>query len=227
IGTLDLIFAVVEPPADLERCKGVGASILQLVPRQPRRVPGADPHVVRLLGPHAHHLPHEALQPGVPQRRLPQHVRGEVAQVHRVRHLQPVVSAELLRVAVDPDADEGEAAVGEEVEEGVRDVVGAEDLEDEAAAADAQLQQRDGARREAAERGAPLDVEADDEAVEAAAVDAVDEVQPLVDDAAGGGQGGVDVVLVERHDAVAVAEVRHHGSRHLDRPPEVSNCCLV
>jgi hypothetical protein len=123
--------------------------------------------------------------------------------------------AELPRVAADPDADEGEAAVGEEVEQGVRDVVGAEDLEDEAAAADAELQQRDGARRDAAGRGGPpLDVQAHDEAVEAAAVDAVDLAQPLVDDVAGARQGGVDALLVERHDVVAVAEVLDDSGRH-------------
>ncbi|BAS74239.1 Os01g0737550, partial [Oryza sativa Japonica Group] len=210
-----LVVVVVQTPANLERGEGVRARVHHLLRRQIPRVPGAHPHVVRLGRPHAHHLSHQPLQPGAPQRRLPDRLRGEVAKVHHVLHLQPVMAPQLGHVVVDPDADEGEAAVGEEVEQRVRDVVRVEDLEDEAAAADADLEHGDGARPVIVGGGAPLDVEPDDEVVEAAAVDAEDLVQPIVDVIAGVSHRRVDVVLVERHRVGAVAEVVHDRSRHL------------
>jgi hypothetical protein len=110
---------------------------------------------------------------------------------------------------VDLDADEGEPIILQEVVEGVRYIDGAEDLEDEAAAVDANLQ------HVAHEGGLPLDVKAEDEAVQAAAVDALDETEPGVTVSPDTVKGREDVVLVERHHVMAAAEVRRDGSRHL------------
>nr|GMD83728.1 hypothetical protein CISIN_1g027598mg [Ipomoea batatas] len=68
------------------------------------------------------------------------------AQPHpsRLTHLRSkiVVFHELRNVVVDSDADEGVVGVGEEVSELERDVAAVEELEDEAAAADAELESR-------------------------------------------------------------------------------------
>jgi hypothetical protein len=184
-GVLSSSCIVVEPPADLHGRERVGAGVLALVLGQLAPVPGADAHIVRLLHPHAHHLPHQRPQPRAAQLGPPQRARGVAAQVHRARHLQPVPVPQPGRVVADPDPDEGEPAVGEEVGQGVGDVVGASDLEDEAAAADADLQHGDGARLAG---GPPLHVEAGDEGVAAAAVDAVGLVHPRLHHVAGLGE---------------------------------------
>ncbi|WVZ68907.1 hypothetical protein U9M48_017783, partial [Paspalum notatum var. saurae] len=209
--------AVEEAPADLERGERIGAGVHELLLRQPARVPGAHTDVVGLLHLDAHHLPHQRLQPGPSQRGVPELARRKAAQVHGTPHLQPVVVPQLGSVAVDADADEGEAAVGEEVEERVGDVVGVEDLEDEAAAADAELQQGDGGHDVRGEGRAPLDVQADDEAVQAAAVHAVDLVQPPVHHVARVRERRADVVVVERHHGRAVLVVALDRRRHLLR----------
>jgi hypothetical protein len=211
-----LVVAVVEPPADLERGERVGAGVHELVVRERGRVPGAHAHVVRLLHLHAHHLQHQRLQPRAEQVGPPERVGGEASQVHRARDPQPVPGPQLCSVVADPDADEGEPAVGEEGGQLGRDVVGAEDLEDEAAVVDADLQHGDGAGRRAA-GGAPLHVEAGDVA---AAVHAVGLGHPPVHHVAGVRERRVDVVLVERHNRGAVLVVALDLSRH--GPPVLS-----
>ena len=74
-----------------------------------------------------------------------------------------------------------------------------EDLEDEAAAADAELEGGDGVSGVWAGDGAPLDVEADEEVAVAvmAAVEAENVGEPDVDVGGGGGEDCVDGVGVE------------------------------
>jgi len=90
-------------------------------------------------------------------------------------------------------------------------VVGAEDLEDQAAVVDADLQHGDGAGRRAAGGGAPLHVEAGDVA---AAVHAVGLGHPPVHHVAGVRKRRVDVVLVERHHRGSVLVVALDLGRH-------------
>ena len=63
-----------------------------------------------------------------------------------------------------------------------------DELEYEAAVADAELQRCDGA----VVRRPPLNIETNEEVVEMAAIDTVDIRDPLVDDGAGGGNGSED-----------------------------------
>ena len=213
--------AGVELLADLHGRERVGAGVLELGLRQLALVPGADADVVRLLHLHAQHLPHQPLQPGAAEVGLPERARGKAAQVHRARHLQPVPVPQLGRVVADPDPDEGEPAISQEVGQRVGYVVGAEDLEDEAAAVDADLQHGDGARH--GRGGAPLHVEADDEHMAAAAVDAVGLLQPRLHLAAGFGERCLEAVLVERHHVgVVVGAVSLDLGRHLARSLSLS-----
>ena len=117
-----------------------------------------------------------------------------------------MVGLELSDVVSDPDADEGVVGVLEEVDERLGDAVGVEELEDEAAMADAELNDRD-LVVEAGVAGAPLGVEADDEVAEAAAVDALGVVDPLVDEAGNVGDEGLNSVGVDSdvEDVVGVA----------------------
>lgn len=73
-----------------------------------------------------------------------------------------------------------------------------DELEDEAAAVNAELQSGDRVLV-AVEAGAPLDVEADDHAVGAALVDLVGFGEPSVDHGRGLGDESMDIVRVERH----------------------------
>jgi hypothetical protein len=66
-------------------------------------------------------------------------LRREAAQVHRVGHLQLVVIAEALDVCVHADPDEAEGGLAQELPQCAGHVVDVEELEDEAAAADAEL----------------------------------------------------------------------------------------
>lgn len=88
---------------------------------------------------------------------------------------------------------------------------GVDGLEDEAAAADAELDGGDGVL-EVAVAGTPLDVEADDEALETEAVDELDLGDPVVDHGRSRGDKGVNLLAEERH-VVQVAGV-HNADRH-------------
>jgi hypothetical protein len=120
-------------------------------------------------------------------------LRREAAQVHRVGHLQLVVVAEALDVRVHAGPDEAEGGLAQELPQRAGDVVGVEELEDEAAAADAELQHGDRVMVRAV-AGAPLDVDADDELVEAADVHGADLAEPDLHGLAGGRDGGADLV---------------------------------
>ncbi|GMN53300.1 hypothetical protein TIFTF001_022432 [Ficus carica] len=128
--------------------------------------------------------PRQVLQPPILHPWVVVLTRRQVAQIDGVPDGEAVVLGELLRVGGNAEADEGVVGVVEECGEGGRDGVGVEKLEDEAAAADAELEDGDGVLVVAAEAGSPLDVEADDEAVEAVAVDLLDVGDP------GGDLGG-------------------------------------
>uniref|UniRef100_J3L2K5 Uncharacterized protein n=1 Tax=Oryza brachyantha TaxID=4533 RepID=J3L2K5_ORYBR len=132
---------------------------------------------------------------GLAEVRATHPLRREGAQVDRVRHREAVVVAQPLGVLVHADADEAVPGVGEEAAEGGRDEVGVEELEDEAAAVDAELEQRDGVLV-GAEAGAPLDVEPHHEP---GPVRGADIPEPPVHGGAGGRHGGGDHVAAEGH----------------------------
>jgi hypothetical protein len=184
--------------ADLEGDEGVDASVPDLVVAEAGRVPAAHGHPLRLRDSDSHDGGGDGAQPGLAELREVHPLRREAAQVHRVGHLQLVVVAEALDVRVHADADEAEGGLAEELRQRAGDVVGVEELEDEAAAADAELQDSDGVLVRAV-AGAPLDVEADDELVEAAAVHGADLAEPGLHGLAGGSDGGADHVGLECH----------------------------
>ncbi|KAL6997692.1 hypothetical protein U1Q18_007818 [Sarracenia purpurea var. burkii] len=115
-------------------------------------------------------------------------------------HPQTVVVFQFAGITVDSNADEGVHGVVEELNEGRGDEGGVDELEDKAAAADAELQGGDWIIAVTAVVRAPLDVETDDEAVDAAAVDVGD---PRVDESGGVSDEGLDSV-VEEVDIVKV-----------------------
>jgi hypothetical protein len=184
--------------------------VLDLLVGERARVPGAGPHPVRLLQVDEHDDARDVLEAG--RAEVMHHLRRELAQVHLVGDSQPVVVPEPVGVALHADAEEAVVGLGEEVGQRVGEVVGVEELDDEAAAADAELEERGGAVV-GAEGGPPLDVETHDELVQAAAVDGADLVEPVVDGIAGGRHGGRDRVALELH-------VVHLGLSH-GIPPRV------
>jgi hypothetical protein len=184
--------------ADLEGDEGVDASVPDLVVAEAGRVPAAHGHPLRLRDSDSHDGGGDGAQPGLAELREVHPLRREAAQVHRVGHLQLVVVAEALDVRVHADTDEAEGGLAEELRQRAGDVVGVEELEDEAAAANAELQDSDGVLVRAV-AGAPLDVEADDELVEAAAVHGADLAEPGLHGLAGGSDGGADHVGLECH----------------------------
>ncbi|KAI3757637.1 hypothetical protein L6452_05180 [Arctium lappa] len=131
---------------------------------------------------------------------------------------QVVIPPKFLHIVVDPDADEGVSGVAEEICERSGDYRGAEDLEDETTAADAELESGDWVFVIASVVGTPFDVEADDEGVESGGVDVFGVGDPGVDDGGCVCDGGGDGVLVEC-DVVHVVGVGgelviHDGRRH-------------
>lgn len=92
-----------------------------------------------------------------------------------------------------------------------------DELEDEAAVPNAELQSGDWVLGVAAEAGTPLDVEADDQAVEVAPMNLVDFVEPSVDHGRGLGDESTDMVREERHVVVIVGLVGELVVENADR----------
>lgn len=131
----------------------------------------------------------------------------QLPQIHRVRvESELVVLLQLLQILTNPDADEGVVRVREEIDEGLGQGGGVDELDYEAAVADAELQGGGGVADVAVEGRAPLDVEADDELVEAVAVEGLDVRDPFRDDLPVDGDGGVDG-FSEEVDFVGVVRV--------------------
>lgn len=86
-----------------------------------------------------------------------------------------------------------------------------EQLEDEATTTHAELQGGDRVVEVAAEGGAPLNVETDDEAVEPAAVDLLDFGEPAVGHERRIGDQGLNLVAIEENVVVVMAEVGKHA----------------
>ena len=126
-------------------------------------------------------------------------------QIQRIRaHLQAVAGVlQFPSIGVVPAPVEVEAPVHEEVTENLRRGGCVRRLEDEAAAADAELQGV-GRRIPIGGGGSPLDAEADDEAVsvEELAVEEERGGDPPIDDGGGGGDGDGSSVKVDVVDAV-------------------------
>jgi hypothetical protein len=204
--TRSVVVAGEQHPANLEGDERVDAGVLDLLDGEPVRVPVTRPHPLRLIHVDAHHDAREGLQSRAAEARAFQLLRGEVAQLHRVGHVQLPVVPELVRVAPDTHAYEAVVGVAEELLQRVGEVVGVDELEDEAAAADAELEDRGGAVG-GAEGGAPLHVQPDHELVQAAAVDVEDLVEPVLHGLAGGCHRGLDRVALEHHSV-------HLSTRH-------------
>jgi len=206
------VVAVEQPPADLEGHECIDGGVLHLLVGEVVRIPGANPHRLRLLDVGVHDSCRDALEARVAEVPALHLLRREVRQVHRVAHLQAVVVAEPLGVRLHAHADERVAGVvAEELGQRDGDVAGAEYLEDEAAAPDAELEDGCFAVR-AAEAGTPLDVQPDDELVQAAAVDGENLVEPALHVRAGGRYGGGDQVFLEPN-------LVHPGGGHWIRSP--------
>ncbi|KAJ1414318.1 hypothetical protein SESBI_18856 [Sesbania bispinosa] len=121
-------------------------------------------------------------------------------------HLEIVLAVlQLLAIRMIPEPDEGVARVPEELTEDHRHGVGVSELEDEAAATNAELQ---GVCLRIVSAGSPLDAEADDEAVEVVVVAAKVECggEPPSDDGGGRGDGDHDFGSVEIDDIDFVLE---------------------
>ena len=135
---------------------GVDAGVLHLLHAQPARVPPARPDPPRLR---RHPVPPEVLLRHALHRRVPH--AGQRPQLHRARHLQPVVFLQLAAVGPHAVADEHDALVGQEPpEHGGDGGDGARELEQQAPVPRAQLQ-RARPDRGAAERRRPLHPHAD------------------------------------------------------------------
>ena len=214
------MLAVKQPAGDLERDEGVDAGVPDLLVAEAVRVPAAHGDPLRLREVHAHDGLHEGAQPRLAEVRAVHALRGAAAQVHRVGHLQAVVVAEPLRVRRHADAEEADPAVAEELRQRAGDVVGVEELEDEAAAAHAELQcgHRVLVRAVA---WAPLDVEPDGDVVAdaAGAVHREDLRDPAIHGLAGGCDGGGYHVVAEGH-------LGHVGIGHWMPRRRLSGCGL-
>lgn len=204
-----------EPPPDLEGQEGIHRGVLYLLQGEVALIPAAHRHPSGLTHLHPEHLLGESSEPLLAHLRPAHSLSGEAAEIGGVDDGDAVIVGEAFDIVVDTDADEGEAAVGEKVEEGSGEVVGVEEEEDEAAAADAKLEDGHPVLGPG-EAGAPLDVEADDEAVEAALVDVEDIGEPRLYLVAGGRRRRHDIVgAVEGDDVVGIV-FRMDARRHLD-----------
>uniref|UniRef100_A0A8R7Q9N5 Uncharacterized protein n=1 Tax=Triticum urartu TaxID=4572 RepID=A0A8R7Q9N5_TRIUA len=194
------VVAGEELPADLEGDERVDAGVLDLLVGEAVGVPRSHRDAVRLVDAGPYDGVRDVPEPGLAEPR-PAHLVGrEVAQVDGVGDPEAVVVTQAVGVVLHADADEAEVRVGEEGDERLWEVVGVEELEDEAAAADAELQERDGVLRVAV-AGAPLHVQPHDELVVDPAVDVADLAEPGGHGGAGGRDGGGDDVALEVHVA--------------------------
>ncbi|BAS73530.1 Os01g0660450 [Oryza sativa Japonica Group] len=159
-------FTREQPPANLIGHVCVDAGVVDLLPRQRRLTPSALRNVFLLLHVGAHHRERQSLQPRPRKLRLTEHGRRSISQIHRTGDPQVAIIGQTLHVVVDCNADEANARVGEELRELMWDhVAGLVDLEQEASAADTELEHRDLVTCFAVGQmvSAPLRVDADDE----------------------------------------------------------------
>ncbi|KAJ3695188.1 hypothetical protein LUZ60_000565 [Juncus effusus] len=208
---LELI--IKQPSTDLKGSKSITTSILDLLRREILSVPLTQSHPHRLLHVNPHYFPHEPRQPRHPHLRPVHPLRRQSPQIHHIRHRHLIILNQFIHVFLNPYSDEGEPLVHEEIGELVRDEVGVEDLEDQAAPADADLDQRHHVDVPAAVR-APLEVHPDEQAVEAPPVDLQRVGNPVGGDCTGGGDGGPDVVGRESHGVSELVVVEVNSSRH-------------
>lgn len=108
-----------------------------------------------------------------------------------------------MSVLADSDADEREGSVIQEIDQRLKYSQGVDELEDEAAAANAELQNGDGVRVSVNEVRTPLNVETDDERAEAAALELKDIGDPNVDH---GRRGSEEFIVVESDVVIVVRE---------------------
>ena len=125
---------------DLGRDEGVEAGIGDLLVAEAARVPAARGHPVRLREVDAQDGGGDGAQPSLAEVRAARVLLRVAPEVHRPAHLQAVVGPEPRRVRVHADAEEADRAVAEEPGQRGGEVVGVEELEDEAAAVHAELQ---------------------------------------------------------------------------------------
>ena len=192
--------------SDEERAVSVNARVQNLFFAQNLFVPIAHADYPSLI-----HIEAEARRDDLVHRSLREpHAAGGLRaqpQIQRIpKHLEAVAGdLQFPAIGVVPEPDEVEARVHEEVAEDTRRGDGVRQLEDEAAAADAELQGV-GRTIRIGGGGSPLDAEADDEAVaiEELAAEEKRGGDPPLDDGGGGGDGDGDDGSVEL-DAVDAA----------------------
>lgn len=153
-------------PTNLKGKKSINTSILNLVTSKPLIVPSAHGDPIGLLNLLPQHLPSQSLQPSIPQLPRTKSIRCENRKINRIGHVQPVVNEELLHVAADTYADECVAAISEEGVEGLGNVLGVEELVDQAIGAHAELQRGHWVFDRTVEVGAPLHVKPYDSGLE-------------------------------------------------------------
>ncbi|KAI8028437.1 hypothetical protein LOK49_LG02G01673 [Camellia lanceoleosa] len=145
---------------------------------EPLIVPPTPRNPLRLLNRLPQHLSRHGLQPRIAKLRHAAVCR-QGAKINSSCHRQPIILSQFLDIAVNTHTHKSVDRVVEEVDEGLWDFRGVEELEDKASAAHAELESGGGVITVTVV-GSPLDVEADDEAVEEATMDGCDFGDPGV-----------------------------------------------
>lgn len=195
-------------PPKLKGNERVNASILNLSRIKPTFVPATHRHPSRLLKVQPQNLTRQILQPRVHQISPPLSVASQPSQFHHIPlDRYPIEVLQLFQIFFYAHPDERVALRREKPDEGPRDGLGVDELEYQAPAADAELDDGHGIL-DPAEAGPPLQVEPHDEAGELVAVDAFDVGDPFVDGVFLGGDDGPDLVVEESHVVPVVGVVR-------------------
>lgn len=199
-------------PTDEERAESINRRISNLIVAEIFSIPRAHAYVSPLRHSVTEALRYDRFH------RIPREALEAEPQIQRIhRHLQLVLrTRELKAIGVVPESDEGVRRIVQERAEALRHVVGVRELEDEAAAADAELKR---VRRRIVAAASPLHAEADNEAllVDEVAVEVERGGEPPLDHGGAGGDGDGDVVFGETDgvDVVVVTALyvgdRGHG----------------
>ncbi|KAI7998192.1 hypothetical protein LOK49_LG10G02575 [Camellia lanceoleosa] len=146
----------IQAPFNLKRKKNVNASILNLFKVEPLIVPPTHCDPFGLLNLLPQHLFRQVVQPRIAKLDHSA-VSRQGAKINSGGHRQPIILNQPLDIDVNTHTHKRVDRVVEEVEERFRDVKGVGELEDEATAANAELESGGGVVVETV-IGSPLDV---------------------------------------------------------------------
>ncbi|CAL5351710.1 hypothetical protein CsSME_00039151 [Camellia sinensis var. sinensis] len=183
----------IQAPSNLKRKKSINTSILNLFRVEPLIVPPTHRNPLGLLNLLPQHLSRQGLQPRIAKLDHAA-VNRQGAKINRGGHRQPIILSQLVDIGVNTHTHKSVDRVAEEVEEGLGDFGGVDELEDEASAADAELENGGGVIVETVVVGSPLDVEADDEGVEKGKMDGCDFGDPGVNKEGRASDESVDLI---------------------------------